>query len=107
MSAPIKGADEREPVRCNAADGKTEVFNIPGYPLMVRAVDFNGSFYAAQGSAKDAARYLWLRDQHWVEPEAVCRLNLVDGEYLNQYHAQLDAAIDSFIAALSQQGDAS
>ena len=24
-----------------AADGKTELFNIPGYPLMVRAVDFN------------------------------------------------------------------
>ena len=24
-----------------AADGKTELFNLPGYPLMVRAVDFN------------------------------------------------------------------
>ena len=27
--------------RSTAADGKTELFNIPGYPLMVRAVDFN------------------------------------------------------------------
>ncbi len=24
-----------------ASDGKTELFNVPGYPLMVRAVDFN------------------------------------------------------------------
>ena len=24
-----------------AADGKSELFNVPGYPLMVRAVDFN------------------------------------------------------------------
>ena len=27
--------------RSTAADGKTELFNLPGYPLMVRAVDFN------------------------------------------------------------------
>ena len=27
--------------RSTAADGKTELFNFPGYPLMVRAVDFN------------------------------------------------------------------
>ena len=27
--------------RSTAADGKTELFNLPGHPLMVRAVDFN------------------------------------------------------------------
>ena len=27
--------------RSTAADGRTELFNLPGYPLMVRAVDFN------------------------------------------------------------------
>lgn len=27
--------------KCTAADGSTEVINVPGYPLMVRAVDFN------------------------------------------------------------------
>ena len=27
--------------RSTAADGKTELFNLPGYPLMVRAADFN------------------------------------------------------------------
>ena len=27
--------------RSTAADGKTELFSLPGYPLMVRAVDFN------------------------------------------------------------------
>lgn len=29
---------------CTAADGKTIVYSIPGYPLMVRAVDFNTLF---------------------------------------------------------------
>ena len=30
-----------EAPKSTAADGKTELFNVPGYPLMVRAVDFN------------------------------------------------------------------
>ena len=35
-------ADLPEALRLfTAADGKTELFNLPGYPLMVRAVDFN------------------------------------------------------------------
>ena len=36
--------DKKQPEalrRSTAADGKTELFNLPGYPLMVRAVDFN------------------------------------------------------------------
>ena len=37
------GADDMPEAlrRSTAADGKTELFNLPGYPLMVRAVDFN------------------------------------------------------------------
>ena len=40
---PTSGAaDPPEALRrSTAADGKTELFNLPGYPLMVRAVDFN------------------------------------------------------------------
>ena len=38
----IGAADMPEALRrSTAADGKTELFNLPGYPLMVRAVDFN------------------------------------------------------------------
>ena len=36
--------DKKQPEalrRSTAADGKTELFNLPGYPLMVRAADFN------------------------------------------------------------------
>ena len=28
-------------VRCTAAGGHAEIINVPGYPLMVRAVDYN------------------------------------------------------------------
>ena len=40
---PTSGAADRPEAlrRSTAADGKTELFNLPGYPLMVRAVDFN------------------------------------------------------------------
>ena len=40
---PTSGADDMPEAlrRSTAADGKTELFNLPGYPLMVRAVDFN------------------------------------------------------------------
>ena len=34
-------ADLPEAPKSTAADGKTELFNFPGHPLMVRAVDFN------------------------------------------------------------------
>ena len=42
-TTPTSGAaDLPEALRRSAAaDGKTELFNLPGYPLMVRAVDFN------------------------------------------------------------------
>jgi hypothetical protein len=71
-----------EAPRGTAADGKTELFNVPGYPLMVRAVDFNrlhaenerlAALVEAQQPALSAARpvtpytcpkchALWL---HW------------------------------------------
>ena len=42
-TTPTSGADDMPEAlrRSTAADGKTELFNLPGYPLMVRAVDFN------------------------------------------------------------------
>ena len=40
--------------RSTAADGKTELFNLPGYPLMVRAVDFNRIHALAAGQATAA-----------------------------------------------------
>lgn len=41
-SITVQAADLPEALRrSTAADGKTELFNLPGYPLMVRAVDFN------------------------------------------------------------------
>lgn len=49
---------------------------------------------------RDAARYRWLRDQHWVESEATFRLCLSDVEYLNQYHDALDYAIDAAMGEL-------
>mgnify|MGYP005606939873 CR=1 FL=1 len=30
-----------EAPKCTAADGTTEIFNVPGRPLLVRAADFN------------------------------------------------------------------
>jgi len=47
---------------------------------------------------KNAARYLWLRDQHWVEPEAKFRLELSDTMDASQYEREIDAAIDVVIA---------
>ena len=42
-TTPTSGAADMPEAlrRSTAADGKTELFNLPGYPLMVRAVDFN------------------------------------------------------------------
>ena len=42
-ATPTSGADDLPEAlrRSTAADGKTELFNLHGYPLMVRAVDFN------------------------------------------------------------------
>ena len=42
-TTPTSGAADMPEAlrRSTAADGKTELFSLPGYPLMVRAVDFN------------------------------------------------------------------
>ena len=52
---------------------------------------------AAQVGAlrKDAERYRWLRDEHWVEPEAKFRLGLSDTNDAATYERELDAAIDA------------
>lgn len=49
-------------------------------------------------------RFNWIRDQHWVEPEACFRLGLSSESEDNAsvYEDELNAAID---AALSTQGE--
>ena len=32
---------QQDAPKCTAADGLAEIFNVPGHPLLVRAVDFN------------------------------------------------------------------
>lgn len=54
---------------------------------------------AIRGLERGAERYRWLRDQHWVEPEARFRLGLSsatedDAELFNM---QLNAAIDAIL----------
>lgn len=46
---------------------------------------------------KVAARYHWLRDQHWVDSEVTFRLGLSEGseDSTSMYHKELDAAIDA------------
>lgn len=47
-----------ERAKCTAADGVTEVISVPGYPLMVKASDFNqlhGKLQAALASRDEAA----------------------------------------------------
>ena len=71
--------------RSTAADGKTELFNLPGYPLMVRAVDFNrihaesemrraalldemqkAALAAGQATATQPAPVLWLSPEQFA-----------------------------------------
>lgn len=55
-------------LRCTAAGGHAEIIKVPGYPLMVRAVDYNtlrDQLAEAQG---DAERYSWLRmNRLWLK----------------------------------------
>jgi hypothetical protein len=39
-------------------------------------------------------RFLWLIEQHWVQPEAEFRLSLESTDYLQIYVQQVIAAID-------------
>lgn len=41
------------------------------------------------------ARFEWLAEQHWVEPEATFRLELQETEFSEQYKAALVAAVDA------------
>ena len=49
----------------NANDPRT--VNVPGYPLMVRAVDYNALSAQLAEAQKNAARYLWMRDKETSE----------------------------------------
>ena len=52
----------------------------------------------ADANELDARRYRWLREQHWVEPEATFRLGLSETDSATQYEVELDSAIDSAIS---------
>ena len=43
--------------RCTAAGGHAEIINVPGYPLMVRAVDYNALRAQLAEAQKDAERW--------------------------------------------------
>lgn len=40
--------------RCTAAGGHAEIINVPGYPLMVRAVDYNALYAQLAEAQRDA-----------------------------------------------------
>ena len=46
--------------RGTAAGGHAEIINAPGYPLMVRAVDYNTLYAQFAEAQKDAERGRWL-----------------------------------------------
>ena len=49
-----------------AAGGHAEIINVPGYPLMVRAVDYNALHAQLAEAQRDAERYRSLRrGQKW------------------------------------------
>ena len=46
--------------RCTAAGGHAEIINVPGYPLMVRAVDYNALRAQLAEAQKDSDRLDWI-----------------------------------------------
>ena len=59
----------------------------PACDLTLTAAECIKKFRAENESLrKDAERYRWLRDQHWVEPEATFRLGLKETDFSDQYH---------------------
>ena len=47
-------------LRCTAAGGRAEIINVPGYPLMVRAVDYNNLRAQLAEAQKDSDRLDWI-----------------------------------------------
>ena len=106
-------------LRCTAAGGRAEIINVPGYPLMVRAVDYNAlradldraivNFGDAAATVcdmraqlaearRDAERWRWLKDHARIFRQSPD----MSGNHYWMVHATttlrgptLDAAIDA------------
>ena len=63
-----------------AAGGRAEIINVPGYPLMVRAVDYNALRAQLDEAQKDAERLDWMIEHRaYVVSDPDC----CDGYWLN------------------------
>ena len=66
--------------RCTAAGGHAEIINVPGYPLMVRAVDYNALRAQLAEAQRDAERLDWIIEHRaYVVSDPDC----CDGYWLN------------------------
>ena len=84
--------------RCTAAGGHAEIINVPGYPLMVRAVDYNTLRAQLAEARRDAERWRWLKDHARIFRQSPD----MSGNHYWMVHATttlrgptLDAAIDN------------
>lgn len=63
-----------------AAGGRAEIINVPGYPLMVRAVDYNALRAQSAEAQRDSERLDWMIEQRaYVVSDPEC----CDGYWLN------------------------
>ena len=62
--------------RCTAAGGHAEIINVPGYPLMVRAVDYNALRAQLAEAQKDSDRLDWI-EQNANMGVVINRLKLI------------------------------
>ena len=113
--------DKKQPEalrRSTAADGKTELFNLPGYPLMVRAVDFNrihtesemrrtalldemqkAALAAGQATAAQLGAYAALSESFLEIPD------VQDESGINAYYSR-EVVLECIDAALASHGQA-
>ena len=75
-------------LRCTAAGGRAEIINVPGYPLMVRAVDYNTLYAQLAEAQKDEERLDWMIEQRAY---VVSDPDSCDGFWLN--YARLDGTV--------------
>ena len=82
--------------RCTAAGGHAEIINVPGYPLMVRAVDYNALRAQLDEARRDAERWRWL----WFQFGTMANIRTEPGISLHRINMAgdlhtLDVAIDA------------
>lgn len=85
--------------RGTAAGGHAEIINAPGYPLMVRAVDYNALRAQLAEAQRDAARYRTLRSL-WFQFGTMANIRTEPGISLHRINMAgdlhtLDVAIDA------------